>query len=312
MRPYKFENGETIIGMPPGIGDIHWIMAKLESFKEKNNIKKIKILMNLGWSDKASIHSCSLEYLDLIPFVDSAESVVGDLPFEYSLAGGSGTPLFKDYGGCDYMIEFNSHLEKGGKLKDVLPEYDTNFDYPVDEPVNSKTFAEAVKAEVGGKLALIFTGSWEGNQVWVKELWTPKEWMDLARKIYAETGCRPVLLGANWDASYSERLLKLDSERIIHDLTGQTSVANLFALIREACVLIAYQCGVVMMATKFRTPVAGFWPLKTKANPHGRFKRAFMKSWLPPWADEAGFMPFGYGDKNATPNGVFDKIRSYL
>ena len=33
---------ETTVGMPPGIGDLHWIMTKFESFKERHNIKKVK------------------------------------------------------------------------------------------------------------------------------------------------------------------------------------------------------------------------------------------------------------------------------
>lgn len=303
---------ETIIGMPPGIGDLHWIMAKLESFKAKNNIERIKVMMNLGWSDKKSIHKCSIDYLKLIPFVDSAEPVKDGIPFEYALAGGSGTPLFKDRDGYDYVIEFNSYLENGIKLEDILPEYETNFDYPIIEPQRSKKLAEDTKKEVGGKLVLLFTGCLAGNSVWVRELWTPNDWMELARKIHGATGCRPVLIGAKWDRDYADRLLELGSDGVIYDMVGKTTVADLFALIREACILIAYQCGVVMMATKFRTPVVGFWPIRNKANPEGQFSRVFFRSWLPPWAEDIGFMPFGWGDEGVTPDGIFDTIRRYL
>jgi len=313
VRPYAITNDYTTIGMPPGIGDLHWIMAKLESFKEINNIQKIKVLVNLGHQEDKSFHDCSLDYLKLIPFVDSAESVIDKLPFEYSLAGGSGTSLFKNQGGCDYMIEFNSKLEQGAELKDILPEYEINFDYPINEPAESKEFAEKIKKKVGGKLALLFTASVEGNDVWAKELWTGRDWLELARKIYAETKCNPVIIGARWDESYyTERIKELDTESVIYSVLGETSVAHLFALLRAASVLVAYQCGVVMMATKFRTPTAGFWPIKSDANPYGQFKRHFMRNWLPPWADDVGFHPFGFGDKNATPEGLFSVIRSYL
>lgn len=312
MKPYTVTNNMTIIGMPPGIGDLHWIMSKLESFKEKNNIQKVKAIMNLGYMEKKSIHDCSIDYLELIPFVDEAESVVPIIPFEYALAGGSGTPLFKNHGGCDYMIELNSYLEKGIPLKDILPEYETNFDYPIQRPPESEIFASAVKRTIGRKLILLFTGSWEGNQVWARDLWTPADWMQLARKIHGITKCKPVLIGARWDASYLKELLPLDTKKILHNLVGKTSVADLFALIRKADLLIAYQCGVVMMATKFKTPVAGFWPIKSEANPEGPFRREFTRSWLPPWANEAGFEPFGWGDENATPEGVLSAIRRFL
>ena len=309
---YNIEKEETVIGMPPGIGDLHWIMAKLESFKKKNNIKKIKVRMNLGHEEDQHFHDCSLDYLSLIPFVDSAESVMEKIPFEYSLAGGSGTTLFKNHGGCDYMIEFNSKLEQGVDLKNILPEYETNFDYPINELPKSKTFAAAVKAKAGGKLVLLFTGGIPGNDIWARDLWTPQSWVDLGRKIHAMTGCRPVLIGARWDKGYSDKMYELEKEKIMYDLVGKTTVADLFGLFREASVLVAYQCGILMMATKFRLPIVGFWPIKSEANPEGWFKRDFMTSWLPPWAKEIGFIPMGFGDKNATPAGVFDAIREYL
>ena len=303
---------ETIIGMPPGIGDLHWIMAKFESFKEKHNIKKVKVVMNLGRPENECYHDCSLEYLKLIPFIDAAESTLDIIPFEYALNGGSGKSLFKNYGGCDYMIELNSKLEAGIKLKDILPEYDMNWNYPIDEPLESAEFAKNIKRIVGGKLILLFTSSIEGNNVWVKDLWTPKEWMELAQRIYNKTGCSPVFIGARWDANYVQRVKELDKHKIICDLSGRTSVAHLFALLREANVLVAFQCGVLMMGIQFRLPTVGFWPIINGTNPRGLFKRDFMKSWLPPWAEEVGFMPYGWGDKEATPEGIFASIRRYL
>lgn len=303
---------ETIVGMPPGIGDLHWIMAKFESFKEKHNIKKVKILMNLGRPGNECYHDCSLEYLDLIPFVDSAATTLDAIPFEYALNRGSGQSLFINCEGFNYIIEFNSKLEAGIKLKDILPQYKMNWNYPINEPPISKGFAEKIKRRVGGKLILLYTSSVEGNKVWVKDLWTPKDWMDLAQRIYQETKCSPVFIGARWDTEYVQKVKELDKDKIICDLSGQTPVAHLFALLREASLIIAFQCGVLMMGIHFKTPAVGFWPIKNGKNPNGLFGRDFMRSWLPPWADEIGFMPFGWGDEEATPEGIFAKIRRYL
>lgn len=312
MRPYRILTDETIIGMPPGIGDLHWIMTKLESFKRKNNIKKIRVYMNLGREENGSFHDCSLEYLDLIPFIDAAESIVAEIPFEYSFNGGSGTPLFENRKGLRYIIEFNSKLENHTKLKDILPEYEINYDYPIYKPPKAKEFAETFKREMGGKFALLFTASLKGNEAWVRELWTPKDWVELAKKMLSETGCRPVLIGAKWDSDYAEKIYELDKEFTIHDLVGKTSVAQLFALIREANVVISWQCGVGIMATQFRTPVVAFWPIEGKKNPQGKFNRDFMRTWLPPWANESGYIPYGWGDESATPDGIFADIKEYL
>lgn len=303
---------ETIIGMPPGIGDLHWIMTKLESFKEKNNIQKIKAVMNLDWMTQHHYHTYSIDYLDLIPFIDSAESKEGVMPFEYALAGGSGQPLFKNVDGCDYIIEFNSRLEVGIKLKDILPEYETNFDYPIEKPPEAEEFATAIKETVGKKLVLLFGGSAEGNEIWARELWTPGHWLELAQKIYSVTQCKPVLVGAEYDKDYGQILAAKDHDKIILDMSGETSVAQLFALLRAADLVVAFQCGVMMMAVQFKTPTAAFWAIKTEANPEGQFSRGFMRSWLPPWAEGIGYHPFAFGDPDATPDGIFESIRRHL
>lgn len=308
---YKIINEETVIGMPPGVGDLHWIMTKMESFKKENDIEKIKIIMNLPGTAE-DYYSYSIEYFDLLPFIDSAEQHMDILDFEYQITGGSGIPLFKDRNGCDYLIEFNSYLEKGVLLKDILPEYETNYDYPIEKPAEAKEYAKKLKAEIGEKLVLFFTSSLRGNEAWPKELWTIENWMTVIRKIYHRTGCKLVLLGAKWDADYAEELHKIDTENMIHSMIGKTTLAQLFAILREADLLITWQCGVGIMATQFRIPVASFWPIKNKANPRGQFERAFMRSWLPPWAEEVGYMPFGWGDKNATPSGIFNAVRKYL
>lgn len=309
--PYKIIRDEAVIGMPPGIGDLSWIMTKMESFKKENNIKKIKIVMNLvGGGD--GHYGYSLEYLKLLPFVESAAAATTALEFEYALAGGSGTPLFEKRSGCDYLIEFNSRLENHTKLKDILPQYETNYDYPIKEPAEAKEFAQALRVEIGEKFVLLFTAARGTNNAWVGKLWGPEKWMALARIIYKKTGCKPVLIGAKWDADYTDEIIKLDADNIIHDMVGKLSVAHLFALLREANILIAFTCGVGIMATQFRTPVVTLWPIKNKRNPKGKFNRAFMRTWLPPWAKKVGYIPLAWGDKEATPNGIFNAVRKYI
>lgn len=313
--------GETVIGLPPGIGDIHWVLIKLESFKRKNNIDKIRAVMNLDMKGRmpehpmflsGSKHDYSLEFLKLVPFINSAETVEETIPFEYALAGGSGNPLIIGKDGYDYLIEFNSSLENCIKLADILPEYEPNWDYPLFEPIDSKRKAESLRDNIGGKLILLFTSSKGGNDNWAKQYWTIKDWMSLAKKIYTETKCKPILVGATWDDDYTNQLLELDTERIIYNIVGKTTVADIFAIIREANILIAFNCGLVNMATKFRIPVACFWSIKSETAKDGIFNRDFAKSWLPPWAEDVGYIPFGFGDPEATPDGVFDSIRKYL
>ena len=120
------------------------------------------------------------------------------------------------------------------------------------------------------------------------------------------------MVGGKWDEDYATRLCQFDHKGIILNIVGQTTVMQLFALLQKANIVIAYQCGVMMMAVQFRTPTIAFWPIKTEANPMGQFKREFMRSWTPPWAEEVGYMPRGFGDPDATPDSVLADIRRYL
>ena len=312
MRPFTITGEQVIIGMPPGVGDLHWIMTKMESFKNKNNIDRIKIVMNLANRTKGDVQDYSVEYLGLVPFIESAESIQDILHFKFALHGGTGTTLFKNRSGCDYLIEFNSRLENHVKLKDILPEYEVNYDYPLYEPPEAKKFAKTFKNDIGGKLVIIFTSSIAANANWTKSLWIPTDWMQLVQKIYNKTKRRLLLVGAKWDEDYAEKLLELDTKNMIHSIVSKTSLSQLLALLREADVVVTFICGIGIMATQFRTPVACFWPIKNRKNPEGKFNRGFMRTWLPPWAEEVGYKPFAFGDNDATPDGVFDAIRSYL
>lgn len=297
---------EVSVGLPPGIGDMHWVLTALESFKEKSCIDRLNVILNLGPG-----HGYSKEFLALVPFVDSAESSPTQLPFKFSIIGGEGTPLQQSSDGADYIMEFNSCLEHGIKLKDILPEYDVDFNYPIEYPATSKRFAEGVKKEAGGKLYLFYASSVAGNKNWTHGKWSPEHWVKLADKIYGATGCRTVLIGAEWDKSYSDIVMKLDKKNRIHNLCGKTSVVQALALIREANAMVSFLSGLVIIATRFKTPTVSFWPTKEMA-PAWHDPKVFKESWVPPNAREQGYMPFDYGDKEATPLGVFKAIRKYL
>jgi len=298
---------KVIVGVPPGIGDIHWIMTILESFKEKNCIDKLKIVANLAAKPD---HSYTLEYLKLIPFIDSAERIDERIPFKFSIIGGDGTPLQKDKAGCDYVIEFNSPLETNTELKNILPEYDVDFNYPIVYPSESKKFAEEIKKKVGGKLYLLYTSSIEGNVRWADN-WKIESWINLATKIYNSTGCQPVLVGADWDKDYAQLLIEADTKKIIYDLTAKTTLPQTLALIRESNFLVGFLSGLTMMAVRFQKPIVSFWMIKGITQ-KGHVNKAFMRTWTPPDVDEHGYMPYVYGEERTNPDNIFKALGKYL
>lgn len=304
-RPKKLK--EITVGVPPGIGDIHWIVTILESFKEKNCIDKLKVVANLAAKPD---HSYTLEYLKLIPFIDSAGRIDQHIPFKFAIIGGDGTIMQKNKAGCDYIIEFNSPLENYIDLKDVLPDYDVDFNYPIAYPPETKAFAEDLKKKVGGKLYLIYTSSIESNVRWADD-WSIGNWLDLATKIYDSTGCHPVLIGADWDKDYVQLLLEADTKKIIYNLTAKLELPYTLALIREANFLVGFLSGLTMMAVRFGTPIVSFWMVKGITK-NGHINKGFMRTWTPPDADEKGYMPYIYGEERTNPENIFQALRKYL
>jgi len=303
-RPKKLKT--VTVALPPGIGDMHWVLTMLESFKEKNLVDKLQIAI----VDRGSGHHYSSEFLDLIPFVDSVQ-LMKRIPFTFSITGGAGTPLRKKINGIDYLIEYNSRLEQGVKIKDVLPEYRVNFNYPIGYPRSAKNFARLIKKGLDDKLYLFYASSHLGNRNWCRGTWEPQDWVALADKIYAATGTRPVLIGAEWDKEYAVKLKALDIQDNIYDLVGKTTVSEMVGLLREASLAVSFLSGIAILATRFKIPCVSFWPTH-KLAPHWHDPKKFQVSWIPPNAKKDGYMPFFYGEKGTDPDGVFDALRKYL
>lgn len=300
----------TIVGLPPGIGDMHWVLTKLESFKHKNCIDELHVVI-----DRNPSLSYSREFLQLVPFIDSVDDNQRHLPFKFSIAGGDGTPLQKNINGVDYLIELNSRLEQGTRIEDVLPEYDVDFDYPIDYPDEAKSFTKLIKEGMGGKLYLFYTSSIAGNRNWCKGTWEPRDWVRLAEIIHDETGNRILLMGAQWDAGYSHIIKTIDRRDVIQNFAGKTNIAEALGLLRESNFLVGFLSGLVILATRFRIPCVSFWPTLKQAphwGQHQCFPEKFQKSWIPPHAEEDGYMPVFYGHKDTTPQAIFERLRKYL
>ena len=295
------------VGMPPGVGDMHWVLEVMESFREKHSIDELTVKLT-----ESKDHGYSTEYLKLLPFVDRIDASINPLPFKFSIIGGEGTPLQKDVGGADYIMEFNSRLENGMKLKDILPEYEVNFNYHIDYPEHTKKFAQFIKRGAGGKLYLLYASSVGGNKNWCQGTWGPEYWIELARKIYDATKCTPILIGAKWDAGYAEELMKHDTNYRIRNLVGKTTLPEALALLREASTFVSFLSGLVVLATRFKLPTVSLWPTKELAE-NWPAPELFQKSWLPPDAEKEGyFMPFNYGENGTDPAGVFRTLEKHL
>lgn len=314
------------IGIVSGWGDMNWIFAKMESFKERKGIDKLKLVIHKN--ERFIKHYIDL--IKLVPFIDSVEQRK-TMPLIY-YDGYRDKPFYSKQDEMmkreclDYVMQLNTPMENGLTLEETMPEYEVNYDYPLLYPKRSKEFALNIKKKVGGRLFLLY-GSCRGRfRFWAMKTWMPKDWMAVIKDIHSATGCRPVLVGGNWDrelydelngcdpsikSSIGNKCAVLDKDNLAYDLIGKTTMAEIMALIREANAVVGFSSGLTMMATHFMTPAIIFWSTKG-ITPKGLFKKEFQTCWVDPRVMERGlYMPLSLGSSQCTANGVIDMIRAF-
>ena len=301
-RPMKPKS--ATIGVPPGVGDVHWPLLIMESFKEKHGIDRLIIRFH-ECKDYTSV------FLRNIPFVDEVQCLPEDLPFSFFMAGGHGRPLYINTGGLDYMIDSGSSLERGIQLEDIMPDYEVNWDYKVGGLDEHKTYVDGLRAAAGGRLVVIYTSSLGGNSHWARTDWAVADWMELVLLFHQANNCKVILVGAQFDRDYADALKKLDKDGLIIDCVGQTPIMQTLAVIRGADLFVGFSSGLCMMATHFKTPCSVFWPI-IGVSQHGVYDRVFMTSWLPPWCRNSDtYLAIPYGPESK-PDLVFQKLRKFL
>jgi len=300
-RP-KWEKQITV-GLAPGLGDVHWPLLKMESFKEKNAVDRLRISIS-------NEHDYPLEFARHVPFVDEVQRSKPRFPFRMSLAGGDGRPLDAGANGADCIMEFGSRLEAGMSLERILPEYETNWGYEIKGLDEYSAFIADLRKKTGGRLVLFYPSSVGSNKNWARGQWTPESWIALARLIKAKNGCPPVLVGAEFDRDYADVLTSNSNGPLFINLVGQMPIMKTLAIVRGADLMLGFSAGIAIMATHFRVPCAIFWPIRGVSE-YPLYNPLFMRSWIPPWAED-NYFGFAYGDPKTTPRGVFETVEKFL
>ncbi|MBU2425230.1 MAG: hypothetical protein KJ560_22150 [Gammaproteobacteria bacterium] len=301
---------KVVIGMPAGIGDMHWILTKLESYKEKNKIDHLAISIH---EDSGHLHSAS--FLQRIPFVDSVICKEKPFKFIWNIPPlERHTTLMENIDDCDVRIEFNSELEAGRRIETILPEYDVNWEYEIPYAEEDRTFANRVKVLGGKKFVVLYASSRGGNSnpTWTAGKWGLNEWVGLISLLNAK-GIQPVLVGAGWDLEYAQDLEKVCDERGMSEdaflnLVDQTPLWRTLALIRECDAFIGFPSGLGIMSVKFKKNTIMFWPCA-----HKWFDDGFHTAWVSPETLKSDiYHPMKYGSKNANPEGIMSTLGSVL
>ncbi len=257
--------------VPPGIGDIYWIMVKMRGFLKAHGLGLPEI-----WIDAPDDKKRSLGFVHKIPFVATGGYHETVIPPDTPLAGWEartgtkatdpvrreaykkdGRHAFPNVEGFDWFLSWNGSMNVGRRLEDT--EYETDWDIPFFVSIEETQFGE--RFEVDGPYIIACFFSSRMYRKWLDELPAP-EIYEMLSTIHDNTGMRIVLTGAAWDQSslINGALLRMDEKhgRLVN-MIGKTTLDEYFGLLRSSSGCIGFPAGNTMMGPALGKPTVLIW-----------------------------------------------------
>lgn len=243
----------------PGIGDIHWVMLKMESFIKQNcpNEKPEIHIWNFDGRPR------SADFVKRIPFVKFGGYFNQPIDIDRKRFNASymtdGYQQIRDFHGFDHYLCVNGGLRIGHSLENILPQYKINWDYEIDLRGCYTPFNEPY---------IIFYFSDHGMfKDWIKHM-PPKKIKELLASI---KGYKLILTGSSWDGNFNQLL---ESENVLN-YCGDTSLDELLGLIKGASAFVGWCGGNTIISQHLNTPTLMLW---SDYFPH----KAFQTNWVNP------------------------------
>jgi hypothetical protein len=233
--------------LPPGIGDIHWVMLKMQSFIEKylNGRKpEIWVCSPDGSMDRAA------EYVQRVPFVTFGGYFNISANIRLFLDVAVNGAILKNWSGFDYFFGMNKEIGLGKPLSEIWPELASDHDYPIIVTEQDKAEVEALKLPEPFVLTSFYSRSF--YVAWDKVL----SGKLVIKKLVADGKVNVAMTGAPWDLSLGDAYFKgLPAINIV----GRTSLGCLLALFHKAAAFVGHAAGNGMIAQHMGCPTVLLW-----------------------------------------------------
>ena len=242
----------------PGIGDIHWVMLKMESWIAKNCP-----------GEKPEIHIWnfdgrprSADFVKRIPFVKFGGYLNSDInverrKFNQSYMQGVFSEA-RDFLGFDAYLCVNGELRIGKQMHQILPRYGINWDYEID--------LTGCEPKIQDPYIIFYFSDHGMFQRWIQEM-PPHKIKDFLKSI---KGYRLILTGSSWDAPFNKQL-EMEG---VENWCGDTSLDELFSLIRGASAFVGWCGGNTIISQHLNTPTMMLWS--------DYFEKPFQTNWVKP------------------------------
>ncbi|HZF28697.1 MAG TPA: hypothetical protein VE907_06250 [Gammaproteobacteria bacterium] len=227
----------TLIGVPPGVGDVYWCLAKLKAFKAHYGLGHVTLAIQKTSKDR------SIEWRTMVDFVDDARYVA----LTPGNAATADSGLSRNHGPLDFVMWPNAIVDRGRHLSTWLPELELDLDFPVKTtPMN-----ESLENRI------VLYPSAAG----VNRAWFPKRrsdfWIALAVELANRFGVPPLVIGADWDHDNSDPLAE-----VAQSLVGHTTLGQVAWILEHARAVVGVISGMTILANHFKRPTLAFAPDK--------------------------------------------------
>ena len=272
----KPEQLRKTVLVPPGIGDSYWSIVKMQSFLASEGIGLPEVIpVTNSQTTRYDQHERSVPFLQMFPFLYCDKSIVlsnkqhrriwQDAYFRPSKT------IWRDVIDNDYFITWNGHLRIGKTLEEVDPKIVCDWHPPMFESLEQINYGKQCSAEYDKYVACYFP--FHGTyQHWTKQF--PLNSVIEFLNAIANAGYLPVIVGAKWDADDGRMKDVLNRVPNHVNLSGQTSIHQVFGLLKNATAVVGYPSGLTIMSAVFRSKTLIIW--------NDYYNRQFAWNCVPP------------------------------
>jgi hypothetical protein len=225
------------LAVPPGVGDVYWVLTKLQAYKAAHPGQQVKLLVQAcGDLDRAG------QWRDMVDFIDH----LAFWPFKPDRAALE-TGIGKTPQGWPILWP-NAVVDKGRPLAEWLPDLALDLSFPV-----------RTTHVPGGPRTVLYVSSDGINRAWMSHLPTGY-WYDVVEALNKAVG-RVTIIGAKWDRPFFERWIREAPRRLdVENLVQSTTLMQVADILKHARFFVGVISGMTILANHFRTPCAAIYP----------------------------------------------------
>lgn len=305
------------VGVPLGIGDVWWVMLKLEALKAQHSGRPLHVYI------QTSPNHATHNFVELFPHVVDKVVVSEQAPYDiyqelrdHRQPKYSALPECAGIQGLNYYLQANGHVERGEHLQTYLPELGRP-NYALRPKIDGGLlrWARAFTDDV-----LVYPSGVGPNEGFHRNTFTPEHWAGVINGLaeaFGRKGGSVTVIGAPTpdDLGQWERIKPyLDSELYargkIKNRVGLTTHAQVSAMILSSRAVVGLNSGLTIVAPAWGVPTVGLWALEGFGMPVN-FPEQMSRAWLDPEVPHHyRVMPFGA--QYTTPTNVIDLTLTVL